>query len=208
MRRVCRLAAAAAALILGGCVAVHAPQPVRTFGLDYPPPAASDAPPVPTTVRVVPFGIVAAYDRQAFTYREGGYDIGVDYYNRWIGSPAGLITDLLARDLAASGRVQAVLQTPSALPADYEINGTIEMLEEQDHAGGCSARLRVRVLVVRARAPHRRQVLLEDGFAAEEPCRRGDPTAYAEAMSRAVQQVSEQVRRAALDAIARDAANG
>jgi ABC-type uncharacterized transport system auxiliary subunit len=200
--------AVAAALAAGGCAAVHPALPVRTFVLAYPPPEAAGIPPLPVTVRVVPFGIVAAYDRQGFTYREGAYDVGVDYYNRWVGSPAGLITDLVARDLAASGRVQAVLQAPSALANDYEINGQIETLEEQDDAGACIAHLRLRIFVVRARSADRRQVLLQDGFAADEPCRRGDPGSYAEAMSRAVQRVSDQIRVAALDAIAHETGSG
>lgn len=206
--RVLPRASVAAVVVLGGCAAMHSAPPVRTFRLDYPAPAAAGTAPLPVTVRVVPFGIVAAYDRQGFTYREGGYDLGVDYYNRWVGSPAGLITDLVARDLAASGSVQAVLQAPSALASDYEINGQIEILEEQDDAGACAAHLRLRILVVRIRSAKRRQVLLQEGFAADEPCRRGDPAAYAEAMSRAVQRVSSQLRAAALDAIARDAGSG
>jgi ABC-type uncharacterized transport system auxiliary subunit len=198
----------AAALVVSGCAAVRPAPAVRTFRLAYPPPEAAGTSPLPVTVRVVPFGIVAAYDRQGFTYREGAYDVGVDYYNRWVGSPAGLITDLVARDLAASGRVQAVLQAPSALANDYEINGQIETLEEQDDAGTCVAHLRLRIFVVRARSADPRQVLLQDGFAADEPCRRGDPGSYAEAMSRAVQRVSDQLRVAALDAIARDTGSG
>jgi ABC-type uncharacterized transport system auxiliary subunit len=181
---------------------------VRTFQLAYPPPEAAGTPPLPVTVRVVPFGIVAAYDRRGFTYRAGGYDVGVDYYNRWVGNPAALITDLVARDLAASGRVQAVLQTPSAVASDYEINGQIETLEEEDDAGACAAHLRLRIFVVRARAADRRQVVLQDGFAADEPCRRADPGSYAEAMSRAVQRVSDQLRAAALAAIAQDRSGG
>jgi ABC-type uncharacterized transport system auxiliary subunit len=198
------ITATAAATLLIGCAALRPAPQVRTFRLAYPAPAAAGLPALPVTVRVVPFGIAAAYDRQAFTYREGDYGVGVDYYNRWLGSPASLITDLVARDLAASGRVQAVLQAPSALPSDYELNGQIETLEEQGDGGGCVAHLRLRIFLVRAPAEGRRHVVLQDDFAADEVCHRGDPSSYAQSMSRAVQQVSDALRTAAVGAIAQD----
>jgi hypothetical protein len=49
---------------------------------------------------------------------------------------------------------------------------------------------------------------MQDGFAADEVCRRGDPSAYAQAMSRAVQQVSDALRAAAIGAIAQDIGGG
>ena len=193
------------AVLLSGCAAVRSTPPVRTFRLDYPPPSPSATAPLPFTVRVVPFGIAAAYDHPGFTYRIGDSEAGVDYYNRWIDNPARLIADLIARDLAASKRVQAVLQAPSALPADYEINGQVEAIEEEDEPTGCVAHVRVRIIVVRATVEGRRRVLLEESVAADDPCTRGAPESYAQATSRAVEQVSEQLRGAALDAIERDA---
>jgi ABC-type uncharacterized transport system auxiliary subunit len=193
--------ASAALLLLAGCAAMRPAPPIRTFRLGYPPPEAERTTPFPVTVRIVPFGIAAADDRQGFIYRTGPSDVGVDYYNRWIGSPAGMITDLIARDLAAAHAVQAVLQAPSALPSDYELNGQIEALEERDDDGACLAHLRLRVFLVAAPSAGARQVVMQDSFAADEPCTRGDPASYAEAMSRAVQRASDAIRAAVLQAI-------
>ena len=195
--------ALAMALLLAGCAAIRSAPTVHTFRIEYPPPEPAGAP-LPATARVVPFGIAAAYDHTGFTYRTTSVEAGVDYYNRWIDNPARLITDLIARDLAASHRVAAVLQGPSAVPADYEISGQVEAIEEEDDRDGCTAHVRLRVLVVRAPMDGRRRVLLQDAFSADAACTRGVAQSYAEATSQAVRQVSVRVCDAVLGAIERD----
>jgi ABC-type uncharacterized transport system auxiliary subunit len=196
--------ALAAALLLAGCAALKAAPQVRTFRLAYPPPEPSAGSALPATVRVLPFGIASAYDSQSFLYRTGAHDVGIDYYNRWVGNPAPMITDLVERDLAASKAVTAVVQTPSALPADYELSGYIETFEERDAGSAGTAHLRLRIVVVRVAPQGPRYVVRQGNYTAEAPCTPADPESYAAAMSSAVQQVSEQIRAALVDAITVD----
>src|SRR5512143_1989820 len=104
-----RLAPLAVALLLSACSTFRGPPPVaRSFRLTYPPPApAYDSAPA-GIVRVAPFSASPVYDRLGFVYREGRYDVGVDNYNGWITAPAGMIAELLARDLATSHVASAV----------------------------------------------------------------------------------------------------
>jgi ABC-type uncharacterized transport system auxiliary subunit len=204
MRRVQPLAVLCAAIAMAGCAAFQSPPAARTFRLTYEPPEAQSDPRLPVVVRIVPFGIAATYDRQAFIYRSGPYDVGIDHYNRWLGSPAAILSDLVARDLAASHAVSGVLQSPSALPNDYELSGYIETVEERDGGGSCTAHLRVRILLVRAPAYATRYVVLEQGFVADEPCTPGDPAAYAAAMSHAAERISAETRAAVVAAIRTD----
>ena len=185
-------------LPLAGCGGLSASPSLRTYRMAYQPPAAA-GPPIAATVRVVPFGIAAAYDSQSFIYREGAYDIGVDPYRQWIAGPAAMITDLIARDLAASDAFQAVLQAPSALPSDYELNGWLETFEERDD-DGCLAHVRLRALFVRVPPRGPRQVLFEESLTGDEPCTRGDSDAFAAAMSRAVERLSTEIRSRAIAA--------
>lgn len=202
MRAVRCRAAIVLPLLLAGCAAMRPPPEMRTYRLAYPPPEASAAPPLPVTVRVMPFGIAAAYDSLAFIYRSSAYDVGTDPYDRWVANPASMIADLVARDMAASRTVRAVLQAASAVPYDYELSGQIETLEERDEGGSCSAMLRVRIAL--AAVPQRgpRTVAMQDIFTAETPCSQASADGYAEAMSRAVQQVSDAIRATVLEAIA------
>src|SRR5512135_3497982 len=188
-----RLAPLTVALLVSACSTFRGAPPVaRSYRLAYPPPApAYDSAPA-GVVRLASFSAGPIYDRLGFVYREGPYDVGVDNYNSWITAPAGMIGDLLARDLAAAGVASAVLQGPSALTPDFEVSGRIEELAELD-TNGCSARLRLRVLLVRVGASGPRAPVFEDVFESEQPCTAGDPPSFAEAMSRAAQEVSGQV---------------
>jgi ABC-type uncharacterized transport system auxiliary subunit len=198
MSRLLRRGAALALLLLAGCAAMRPAPEMRTYRLAYPPPDPSAATPLPVTVRVMPFGIAAAYDSLAFIYRSGPYDVGTDPYNRWIANPATMIADLIARDMAASKTVRAVLQVASAVPYDYELSGQIETLEERDEGGSCSAMLRVRIALAHVPPRGPRAVVMQDIFSAEPPCTEASAHGYAEAMSRAVQQVSDEIRAAVL----------
>jgi ABC-type uncharacterized transport system auxiliary subunit len=179
---------------LAGCFGHRSGVPtIATFGLDYPPPAPA-ARTVPAVLRVVPFGIDALYDRLGFVYRDSTHALGVDHYNRWLVSPAALVTDLIARDLAAAHLFEAVLLAPSALPTTYELSGQIEVLEE-DGRSQCRARLRLRALFVHVPDAGGRRVVFEQAFDADEPCATATPAGFAAAMSRAVEQISQQLQQ-------------
>jgi ABC-type uncharacterized transport system auxiliary subunit len=190
MRRVVPLVLA---LAVSACsVFQPAPPTPRTYRLAYPyPRPAHDTPPV-GIVRVGPFSSAQVYDRLGFIYREGMYGVGVDNYNAWIAPPAGMLADLIARDLATSRTVSAVLQGPSAMTPDYELNGRIDELAERE-TGGCTAHLRLRALFTRLDPRGPRQVVFEEVFLSNQPCTPGDPESFAEAMSKAAQDVSSQV---------------
>ncbi len=183
-----------------GCAALSSATPARTFRLTYAPPSPSESPPLAVVVRVMPFTIAATYDRQPFVYRTGPYDVGFDHYNRWLAAPATMITDLIARDLAAAKVVRAVLQSPSALPSDYELSGHVETMEERDEDAGCTGHLRARVLLVRA-GREGRSVVFQDSLVADEPCTRGNAESYVAAMSRATERLSTDIRAALIEAI-------
>jgi uncharacterized lipoprotein YmbA len=187
-----RLAILALAVLLSACAAFTAGPPApRAYRLNYAPPApAYDAP--AGIVRVAPFSIAPPYDRLGFIYREGPYDVGVDNYNSWASAPGAMIADLIARDLGSARVAAAVLQGPSALAPDYELGGRVEEIDEVDD-GGCTAHLRLRVLLTRIGASGPRGPVFEEVFASEQPCELGDPTSFAAAMSRAVADVSAQV---------------
>lgn len=187
-----RLAPLAIALLVSACSTFGGAPPVaRTYRLAYPPPAPTyDAP--AGVVRVAPFSTAPAYDRLGFIYRQGPYDVGVDNYNSWITAPSAMISELIARDLGSARVASAVLQGPSALAPDYELGGRVEEIDELD-ADGCTAHLRVRVLLARVAASGPRGPVFEEILASDQPCTLGDPTSFAAAMSLAVQEVSERI---------------
>ena len=190
-------------VVSAGCFHLSQPSPdIRDYRLDYAPPAMTGQR-LPVTLRIAPLGVAAMYDRQPIVYSNDSYSGGTYYYARWSTNPGAMVTDLLARDFVASQLYQAVQQGPSAVPNDYQLGGQIEEFEERGSAGTCAARLSLRALLVRVRAAST-PVVMQAGYAADEPCACDDPRALARAMSQALARVSEQVQHAVYDAIAKD----
>jgi ABC-type uncharacterized transport system auxiliary subunit len=160
------------------------------------------APALPVVLRVDTLGVNAAYNRDGIAWREGPFQMGTSPAHRWMATPPRMIADLLARDLAASGRYEAVVQTVAGVSTDYALGGEIELLEADVRGQGCAARLVLRVLLVRSgREP---QALLQKRYEAEEACRASGPDGFVAAMSEAVRDVSAAVQRDVYDAVSRD----
>lgn len=195
---------AAAAVVLSGCITFSAPAPpTQEYLLDYAPPE-SDSPPLPAVLRVAHMAIASTYSRGGIMYRTGDHEIGTYAYRQWVTDPASMVGDLLARDFADAGQYRAVLNGPTRLRPDYELSGIIEEMEERIGAGGGGARLQIRVLLRRLSPDAEDKVVFQKTYTADEPCP-GDNTAeMVAAMSRALQSISEELRRDVYEAIAAD----
>ena len=182
----------AAALSLSGCFARASAPTIRHYRLSYAPPRI-EASPAPIVLRIAPLRIDAVYASEAILYREGEFHVEAYSRHRWSADPARMITDLLQRDLAASGAFRAVQQGPSTLPSDYILRGEIEEIEEQS-LPECRAHLRLRFLLTRANArASADSVAFQKVYTVDEPTRCGHADALVEAMSRALARLSEQL---------------
>jgi ABC-type uncharacterized transport system auxiliary subunit len=200
-----RVAAALSLLmVLAGCFSLTAESPrLREYTLAYQPPALGLTP-LPVVLRVAPFQVASAYGGQGIIYRDGPYDIGSYPYDHWITDPGSMVTDLLARDLSASGAYRLVQQAPSLLPSDYELGGWIGEIEER-LSDGCSAHLRLRIAVRRLRGS-RDRVVLNRTYSADRPCNGKSTAGTVAAMSEALEELSGELQRDVHEAIAGDLA--
>lgn len=193
-------------LLIGipGCLSLRVPAPeVHEYRLDYPPPQIVGQP-LPVVLRVAPFGAAAAYDRSGIVYRDDEYSTGAYFYRRWAAQPASMIADLLARDLTASGLFRAVQQGASVLPSDYDLTADVEEIEERTTAGLCTAHLRLRALLSRARAGSSSRVAFQKTYATDEPCSGNNSLDFVAAMSNALRTISTALQHDIYDAILRD----
>lgn len=183
------------------CVRLRIPAPeVHDYRLDYPPPAVTGTP-LAAVLRVLPLGVAAIYDREPIVYREDAYSTGTYFTSRWSANPGSMVADLLARDFAYSQLYRAVQQGPSTVPADYQLGGDIDEIEERSVAGGCAAHLAVRCTLVPLRGATN-PIALQTTYAEDEACACNDPRALAAAMSGALARVSARLQRDVYDAIA------
>jgi len=203
-----RLLLVAVVVLLAGCVHLSQPAPqVHDYRLDYAPPVPVGTP-LPVTLRVAPFGVAAVYDRESIVYRDDTYSTGRYFYHRWSSNPGDMIADLMARDLAASQLYRAVQQGAASLPDDYQLSGQVEEIEERPEGSGCTAHLRLRVLLAVMRAGAVAASVLQTTYTADEPCKCNDARALAEAMSVGVAHISGQLQQEVYDAIVKDRATG
>lgn len=196
----------ALANLLTGCVAFGSRDkiPTRTYRLDYDPPAvAGDS--LPVVLHVAPFRMAAAYDREAIIYRDSRYATNTYFYHRWVASPAKMLADLITRDLAHSQRYQAAQQGPSLLSGDYLLQADVEQIEEAPAGEACAAHLRMQVLASRLRTLGP-PVVFQTAYDATEACPCNAPNQLAEAMSRALASISQQLQADLASAIANDLA--
>jgi len=199
--RILRASLLAAALPLCGCFATKATPVVHHYRLSYEPPLTSTEAETPIVLRVVPLRIAAVYATEGILYREDEFHIEAFGRHRWSTDPSRMITDLLQRDLAASGAFRAVQQGPSTLPSDFVLRGEIEEIEERG-TPQCNAHLRLRMLLAPTHAKAGASaVAFQKVYESDEPTRCGNARAVIESLSRALARLSEELQRDILAAV-------
>lgn len=180
--------------LASACVDLSVPAPeIHQYRIDYTPPPISGKP-LPVVLRVVPFETVAIYERDAIVYRENPHSAGTYYYHRWMAAPADMVTDLLTRDLVASGLYETVQRGAGLITADYQLNGVVEEMEESVKAGGCSAHLALRVLLTASTRPYQTQALFQRRYEVQEPCEGNEASSFVNAMSSAMKEISRRIQ--------------
>lgn len=193
------------AAALAGCFGgAKRTETIRSYQIDYDPPAASGER-LPVVLSVAPFRTTAAYDRKSIVYRDSRYTSDAYFYHRWAALPAQMLADLVTRDLTVSGRYEAVQQGPSLLSPDYVVQTQIEEIEEIPQSSGCAAHLLISVVLARAHA-RSAGVVFQKTYSQEEAARCNAPQELAESMSRAAAAISQQLQSDLADAIRRDRA--
>ncbi len=135
---------------LSGCGKV----PVKQFYiLNYLPSSNRDQlhpSPYPYTIRLRELDIEEAYNRPQIVYRQSPFQLRYYVYQVWAVKPTRMITDLLNKHLVTSNLVSSVIRRYDEGPKpDYELNGTIEALEEYDSEELWFAHLCIRFNLVR-----------------------------------------------------------
>lgn len=140
---------------------------------------------------------VDAFDAPSFlatdriVYREKPFRIGTYRYHRWEARPALLVARHLEQDLKSAGFCRAVLGSESLLPATHVLEGFVDRFYENDAQKGWEAVCSVSLTLAATRAKGA-GVLMQRRYSSRRPCRHSTPQSLAEAMSRAMGEVSAQ----------------
>lgn len=136
--------------VLTGCGKV----PVKQFYiLNYLPSPTRDRiypGPYPYTIRLRELDIEEAYNRPQIVYRQSPFQLRYYVYQVWAVKPTRMITDLLHKHLVTANLVSSIIRRFDEGPRpDYELNGTIEALEEYDSEELWFAHMCIRLNLVR-----------------------------------------------------------
>lgn len=164
------------------------------YNLEYPPPQFNELKPLPVVIKIEPFATAPAYNTSRILYRDQSFNLKSYNYHRWRANPGDLVQHFMLRDLRAAGLFTAILPGSSRTAASYVMEGSLDEFMEWDKDTGWEAVLSLSItLINRGEKDEQKRIVLQKDYRAVEPCHRKNPSAVAEAMSRAMARTSEQI---------------
>ncbi|MCX5888784.1 MAG: ABC-type transport auxiliary lipoprotein family protein [Deltaproteobacteria bacterium] len=169
------------------------PMLVQQYLLDYPAPPVKAAP-LADSLKVEPFAVGQAFNTTAMVYRTDPYKSETYNYSRWRVNPGYLVADYLTRDLRNARIFKAVLSTDSPTKARFALEGGVEEMQEIDQGEIWQASLALNItLLDTSENEITRRVLFQKKYQAAEPLTEKTPGGLAQAMSRAMEQLSARI---------------
>lgn len=133
-RNVCGLVPALvlSSVLAGGCTAL---QPPHIENVNVHVLAAKPLPSAPLPQRDVSIEVALprawpGFDTPQMVYVRQPFELDYFAANRWADSPARMLGPLLARALEQTGSFRAVVQPPSAAPADFRVDTELVRLQQ------------------------------------------------------------------------------
>ena len=180
------------ALLLVGCG--KPPMLVHRYILEYPAPVVGRKNKIPEALKVGQFSVAQAFNTNAMVYQPQPFKSEVYNYSRWRVNPGYLVTDYLLRDFRDAGLFNAVFGPDSNGRYRYLLEGGVEDFQEVDEPDGWKAALTLTVTLLDVTQPELPQrVVFQKNYRALEPMPEKTPQGLAQAMSRALEQVSGRI---------------
>jgi len=181
-------------MIMSGCINTkHAPLEIHYYTLEYDPPPFVKANQLPYTVKIEQFQTSPLYDSNRIIFKKEDYTRDEYAYHKWRAHPGELVSFFLTRDFSETGRFQATLYYESNLPYTHLITGVVEDFYLQAGDSG-KAVLSITVnLVDSTRRNNSNAILMQKKYRRGIETKTGGPQGLANAMSTAMQQISEDI---------------
>jgi len=200
--------AAVAALVVAGCGSLFAPAPAapRFFTLDSSTAIAADPPArgASSPGGLAPVLIVAApramagFDTDRIVYVLEAHRLQPYADSQWIDTPSKMLEPMMAAALSRAGVFGAVLQAPSPVDAQWELQS--ELVRLQQDVVAARFRFTLHVMLVEKRT---RTVVLAREFDASAPITGTGPAAAVAAANEVVAQVLHEMAGACASEVAR-----
>lgn len=182
-------------LPLAGCLSFGEPaSKVDYYTLEYVSPKFTDIKTVNSIIKMERFQASPLYNSERISYRKNNFQTDKYSNQRWETNPAQLIPYLLFRDIKLSGLFKAVFNHDTGFSATHSISGTVDEFFEDDRGKIWEAVLSLDIILMAENEPDlNKRILFQKRYSARKECARNNPGALAEAMSRAMSELSAQI---------------
>jgi len=207
-RTVVGASAAVAAVLLTGCGSLFAPAPPSPhfYTLDSSTAIAVTAPAVPSSSAgaLAPVMLVATpraaagFDTDRIVYVLEEHRLQPYADSQWIATPSKMLEPLISAALSRTGAFGAVLEAPSAVNAQWELQSNVVRLEHE--VGAARFRFTLHVTLIEKQS---RTVVLARDFDASESITGTGPAAAVAAANVVVAEVLHQMAGACASEVAR-----
>jgi ABC-type uncharacterized transport system auxiliary subunit len=182
-------------LLLGACMNLKQPAiKVEYYTLEYPSPQFDGLTPLPYIIQVDRFTTAAPYNTSQIIYRNQSFERNAYVYHNWQTNPGAIVTTLVNRDLKNSGLFKAVLNPESRFSSSYSVEGSVDEFFEWDEPNTWKAALGISIILTKKDPQDMSNtILFQKTYHQTQKCRRKHPKAVAEAMSRALSEISKMM---------------
>ena len=182
-------------MLLAGCMNLKQPvNKINYYTLESRPPKISGLKPLSHVIKLEHFTASPTYNTRRIIYRDQSFKRDSYVYCRWRANPGALVTHILNRDIRHSHLFKAILTSDSRFASSYMLEGTVDEFFEWDMEETWKAVLSLSItLMDENKIDAGEKILFQKTYREEAPCKRKNPRALAEAMSRAMSEISKQI---------------
>jgi len=181
--------------MLSGCLGKQrSPVKIDYYTLEYALNKFQDLKTIPFVLYIERFSVAPVYNSNNIIYKTRQFKRNAYNYHKWRANPGDLITSFLSRDLKNSSLFKAVFEPGSRFSSTHIISGTVDEFFEQDEKHSWTAILTVSITLIKANETDiSKRIIFQKRYKTSEKCRRKNPRAIAEAMSKAMAGISEMI---------------
>jgi len=182
-------------LSLAGCLSFGEPAgKVDFYTLEYASPKFTEVKAGNSIIKMERFQASPLNNSERISYRKNNFQTDKYSNQRWETNPAHLIAYFLFRDIRQSGLFKAVFNHDTGFPATHSISGTVDELFEDDRGGRWEAVLSLDIILMAENEPDlNKRILFQKRYSTRKECAKNNPGALAEAMSKAMSELSAQI---------------
>lgn len=182
-------------LSLAGCIGFGGTvSKVDYYTLEYESPKFAQTKIVSSIIKMERFQASPIYNSEKISYRKNNFQTEEYSNKRWETNPAQLIPYFLFRDIKQSGLFKAVFNHDTGFAATHSISGTVDEFFEDDRGKIWEAVLSLDIILMAENEPDlNKRILFQKRYSIRKECAKKNPEALAEAMSRAMSELSAQI---------------